>query len=530
MAEKLIPIPLRKPVQEYLTPDFSVGYFTELIDRTDPAYRTPVRGMPYASIRDAKKWVVDAFPELYFVRESRWNESDKLVLWIFSSDPKGEDTYNSEATFDLEDVTKPGYTRVYFVRRDIYNASPSLTPLTPLKTIIALNVTAQGDGYTEATVTASNGASITPVISGAKIVSLVLTSQGSDVTTAPTITITGNGAGATADAVIQDQSAVLVSQKKLELPEQHPLRNEYVQIVRTYSTLPGTTLTEEEYIPEINAFITIKKTIVANTGQTGIREGGTGGDDLVVTEYKDIDANRRVQIVSTLPNAVIGSTRTFQRVIQFSVPNEIPDTPTLIKAYAIKPPANIIGTIAESEYVTDYAFDYRVKSGYSGPFSATVTRTVSLTAATDTPIRFQEVAEFKNIPITLSTNQGTSGAAARGKIVEIRFPACIHDAWGIDFGNVFTVTGTRIIIYTDTTRTTIESDTTYAFGDEPTTPLPFGRWSIIPVITSTPLTVTFPATSPATIPRGTPIIAAVHSQEWRLGTWINDVYEITLPS
>ena len=540
MAEKLIPIPLRKPVQEYFTPDFSVGYFTELIDRTDPAYKAPVRGMPYASIRDAKQWVISAFPELYFVRETRWNESDKFVLWIFSSDPKGEDTYNSEDVFDLEDATKPGYTRVYFVRRDVYNAAPSLTPLTPLKTIIALNVTDQGDGYTTTTVTSSNGASITPVVSGGKVVSLVLTAQGSDVTTAPTITIDGDGEGATATAIIQDQSAVLVSQKKTELPDQHPLRNEYVQVVRTYSTLPGTTLTEEEYIPEINAFITTKKTIVANTGQQGSRVGGTGGDDLVVTEYKDIDANRKVEIVSTLPASVIGSTRTFKKVIQYSVPTEIPDTPTLIKAYFIKPPANIIGTIAESLFVSDYAFDYKVKTGYSGPFSADVTRTVSLTAADETPVLYQEQAEFKNIPITLSTNQSATGSAARGKIVELRFPSCIHDAWEIDFGNVFTVIGQRVRVYTDTSHSTIDTgssivpggDHTYLSTDTPsgpTSPLPYGKWDITPIIGSTPLVATFAATSPATVTRGAPIIAAVQSQPWRLGLYINDVYRITIP-
>lgn len=530
--EKLISPPLRKPVQEYLTPDFATGYFTELIDRSDPAYKTPVRGMPYASIRDAKQWVIAAFPNLYFVRESRWRESDQYVLWIFGSDPKGEDTYNSEDTYGLEDTTKPGYTRVYTVRREVYNAAPSLAALSPLKTIIALKVTTQGSGYTSATVTTSNGAASTPVISGGKIVSLVLTAQGSDVTDAPTVTITGDGSGAAATAIIQSQSALLVSQKKVELPEAHPLRNEYVQVVRTYSTLPGHTLKEEEYIPEINDFIYTQKTIVANTGQNGSRTGGTEGADLVVTEYKDIDANLRVQIVSTFPNAIIGSSRTFQKSIQYSVPDEISVQPVLVKAFQIQPPPSVAGTIAEAMLVSDVAFDYRVIRGYSGPFQATVTRTVSMTGPTEVAVRWQESAEFKVIPIVLKYNQGVTGMAARGKILEIRFPSCIHGAWSISVGDVWTVTGQTVYCWEDAAHTIVTSGYPkyYPAGTDSTDVIPYKYWEIVPGITKTPVTATFPATNPATVTRGTPIIAAVHSQEWRGGLFVNDVYRITIPT
>ena len=852
--EKLISPPLRKPVQEYLTPDFSVGYFTELIDRTDPAYKTPVRGMPYASIRDAKQWVISAFPNLVFLKESRWRESDQFVTWTFGTDPAAEDTYNAEVTYSGESAACPIYARLYTVRRDVYDAAPTATPGAPLKTIISLHVTAHGDGYTNATVTASNGAKIAPVISAGQIVSLVLTAQGSDVTIAPTITITGDGSGATATAVIQSQSAVLVSQKKVEFPQDHPLRNEYVQVVRIYETIPGPpltgtvitgegqsgtltrqtvapgttvtpsalmvsgkvepesagksvletvvvtevfpetnlsverpdvtpekfraliptttssevlvgtvalpslsvgdlsksegqltvfkkktattaraavslpvtitqkkttpegqvatvsetlcaegdpsatasatvsfeteklgdgrmvetvqtlpdvfpqasfsaerhdpfarsfvalgtmlpitsveatsegtaaaptlgtediskseqqvtkfkkrtstksratgtlpisttgldttsaygggvvgvietlkdsggftvtpdyktvsanvdpigdgrfvekvtqlpeedewpTLTEYEYIPEIDAFIKIEKTFVKKSEEnTPSRTGGTSEADLVVTEFKDHDKWRSIKIVSTFPNSIIGSSRTFIKSIQYSVPDEIVSAPVLIKAYAVTPPPAYIGTIAEGAYVTDYAFDYKVLRGYSGPFQATVTRTISLTSATDVAMCWQERAELKNLPVALSWNQTSSGAAVRGKILELKFPPCIHGVWSIDCGDIFTITGETVQCWDNASHSTVHADypITYTLPTlPPTTPIPTQYWAITPNITKTPLTATFAATNPATVTRGTPIIAAVHSEIWRGGLYINDVYKITIPA
>ena len=244
-SEKPGAIPLRKPVQEFTTPDASVGFFTELVDKSDAGYRTPYRGMPYVSMVGGNSMLAQSFPDLVFLRESRFRESDHLVMWTWGTSPHAEDTYNSEVTYSGEAPECPIFTRIYTVRRSEYDASAPIAIGTPLKTIISLNVSDAGQGYKDdgsTKVTISNGATARAIIGNGELVSLVLTSQGSEVTSAPTVTIEGTGNGAVAAAVIQPQTATLIGQKKSELPETHPLRNEYVLVTRVYETIPGPVL------------------------------------------------------------------------------------------------------------------------------------------------------------------------------------------------------------------------------------------------------------------------------------------------
>lgn len=425
-----------------------------------------------------------------------------------------------------------------------------------------------------------------------KVIALCITNEGTGYTSPPAVEFSGGGGtGAAGTAVIQVAEAKLIAQTTEDVQDER-LSKIFVRVIRVYQALPGPAIvgksvssefgggvldvtrqdvdygtpvdgglrvvsavvqtdslgksvlqkaelpegqswpiiTEHQYITELNGFVKTQKTYVEKSDALTPSRIVAGNGDVIVTEYKDYDKWKSIKIISTLPAALIGTQRKFKKAIQYSVPNEIPNTPTLIKAYAIKPPPNFLGTIIEPSFVTDYAFDYIFKNGYSGPFTADVTRTVDLTSSAESAVCWQESAEMRNIPITLNYNQISTGSASRGKIVELRFPSAIHKAWTINFGDVFTITGTRVIIYTDQTRTVIESDTTYPIGSEPTTPLPFGRWSITPVITKTPLTATFAATTPDHIPRGEPIIAAVHSTEWRFGVFVNDIYRITIPT
>ena len=244
-SEKPGAIPLRKPVQEFTTPDASVGFFTELVDKSDAGYRVPYRGMPYVSMVGGNSMLAQSFPDLVFLRESRFRESDHLVMWTWGTSPHAEDTYNAEVTYSGEAPECPIFTRIYTVRRSEYDASAPIAIGTPLKTIIALNVSDAGQGYKDdgsTKVTISNGATARAIIGNGELVGLVLTSQGSEVTSAPTVTIEGTGNGAVAAAVIQPQTATLIGQKKSELPETHPLRNEYVLVTRVYETIPGPVL------------------------------------------------------------------------------------------------------------------------------------------------------------------------------------------------------------------------------------------------------------------------------------------------
>lgn len=246
--------PPRFAVREFNTPNFADGFYSEVFKRTDPAYlalQVPKRGAIYSTIQGAKQEVIAAFPNLYFLRESRLGTSHEFVVWLWGTDPAAEDTYNAAVEYTNAALNCPEFTRICTIRRDVYDANP--TPLTigvPLSGLVGAKVTAGGTAYTAQTVIAfsgggGSGATGTPVISGGVIVSIIITNEGHDYTSAPTIGITdaGGGSGGAATALLQPQTAILLDQKKQEFPDDHPLRNEYVRVVRRYETLPGPVLT-----------------------------------------------------------------------------------------------------------------------------------------------------------------------------------------------------------------------------------------------------------------------------------------------
>lgn len=242
------------PIQGYTTPVNQEGFFSERVDYSRPEYRPIQRGTKYSTILGADPNVIDQFAELYFLRETREAGAYPWATRFWATDTVAEDSYNSAVEYVSEAVSFPAYTRVYTVRRDSYEASTTLAIGSPLTSIIAIKVTDGGQDYTQATIeiddTIGSDATAEAVIDvDGTIASIVITNVGSGYTSAPTVTITGDGGGAVAIAIIQPQSAVLVSQKKTEFPDEkmstggaaymHPLKNEYVIITRIYETLPG---------------------------------------------------------------------------------------------------------------------------------------------------------------------------------------------------------------------------------------------------------------------------------------------------
>jgi hypothetical protein len=54
-------------------------------------------------------------------------------------------------------------------------------------------------------------------------------------------------------------------------------------------------------------------------------------------------------------------------------------------------------------------------------------------------------------------------------------------------------------------------------------------WKLANLWSASTINMTADATCPAVIPRGDTIIAAVNSEKWRFGLWVNDVYRIVVP-
>lgn len=291
------------------------------------------------------------------------------------------------------------------------------------------------------------------------------------------------------------------------------------------------TLREREYIPQLNAFVTTEKTVIAraDSGQDGSR---TTASDVIITEYRDIDKWRTIQIVSKLPESVIGSTRTFRKNIQYSIPDEIPVAPSMIKAYSVKPMPSVPGTFLDDLFaeasVTDVELDYSLIEGFRGTFSAIVTRTISLTSATETEYQWFPRAERKNIPVTLNFSQAASGGA-RGKILRLGTPSAIHGTWNVPAADIFTFAGTKVWEYTDATYTTQIPGSPFTAWLSSSHVITSQYWRIQPIVTRETLNFSCDATTPAAIPHGASIIAAVNSEEWRFGVWVNDVYRIVVP-
>lgn len=241
--------PPRLPVAEYQTPVPSVVFFSELVNRHDIAYdnNAPIpRGTLYSTLQGADPKVIAAYPSLYFLRETRVGNTEDMVIWVWSTVPDAEDTYNAEVDYVSDYAAAPQFTRVYTVRRDTYDAAPTLTLGSPLSGIVSVTVDDGGADYrTGDTVqfnsSSGSGAEGELVLdSNGTIQSVIVTTEGSGYATAPTVqVISATGAGAILIANLQPQTAVLVAQKKTEFAEDNLLRNEFVKVTRVYETLPG---------------------------------------------------------------------------------------------------------------------------------------------------------------------------------------------------------------------------------------------------------------------------------------------------
>lgn len=248
--------PPRFAVREFQTPNFADGFYSEVFKRTDPAYLSfvvvPKRGTLYSTIPGANNQVIALFPNLYFLKETRFQSSHEWVIWIWATDPLAEDSYNARVSYTNECVANPIYERLRTVRRDVYENNPTLAVLTDLTSLVGVTIGAGGTGYTKATGTTGTGATVTFVCANGQIIAGIVTASGTAATSGGTIAITGDGTGATTTAITQPTTTVLIAQRKQEFPEDSPFRWEYVQVLLTYETFPGPILFDIDPDPQLD--------------------------------------------------------------------------------------------------------------------------------------------------------------------------------------------------------------------------------------------------------------------------------------
>lgn len=273
-------------IRQLNTPNHADGFFRELVARQSPRFQqlSPIkRGTLYSSCEGGDPGVNQAFPQLYFCSETvpigsntvAGMTQSEFVIWNWSSDGQAESTYNAEISQLADSITNPVYARVYLLRRDDYEATPTL-PVgvgTRLTSLLGVKITDPGRDYTQAYGTFvgpdDKTAEVEFVILNGQIISAIVINEGSGFTAAgSSVEIIGDGTGATATLIIQPAAAVLTSQKKLELPDADPLQPEFVRVLRVYEVLPGPWLPFTRYDDDLGP-IQGRRRAVLNTGQLG---------------------------------------------------------------------------------------------------------------------------------------------------------------------------------------------------------------------------------------------------------------------
>lgn len=338
MAEQPIVPPTRKPVSTY--PEASVGVviFTELVNRDDTAYKanSPVkRGSLYSSMVGASQGVIDQYPNLYFLRERRFQNNDQLVIWDWATEPKAEDSYNAEVEYVANAVAYPSFTRVYTIRRDVFEQTPALTVGNSLTALIGVRITSPGDGYTNARgVIDGTDVDIQFVCAGGQLISAVIVNEGTGVFNSSEIQIIGDGRNGTATPITQPVGCVLTGQKKQELPDDDPMKNEFVRVIRTYETLPSVLHTDTRYDKDGALIIVSTKRNIANNI---VEKDEILNDTWTQVTRKDVDDFIAEEITESrsCPGNVITDTKVDEDGMTITTTKQLIPTADLVTSEAI---------------------------------------------------------------------------------------------------------------------------------------------------------------------------------------------------
>lgn len=299
------------------------------------------------------------------------------------------------------------------------------------------------------------------------------------------------------------------------------------------------TLHESEWVEQLKEFVTTEKTFVTNNPLVNIPSLVHTDGFYTLTEYKDYDKWKTIRVVSKIPDSAVGKSWTFRQPIQYSIPHEIPEQPDLIKSHVTltgspffsspAAAANFLESkfsVLNSGLVTGMALDTDIVQGYSGSFSATVTRTISTESSTDEEFKWFPTESSKTFLGTLINSDASRFSES---IISLHIPSSIHGAWSFTLANRQTYLGMWVTTghYTGGVYSQ-DSRTYYPAGTIPPTPTTT-YWGIVPKYGTEPTSWEVPATTPSYVPHGTEIIARVKSEVWRFGLWVNDVYRIIVP-
>jgi hypothetical protein len=252
--------------------------------------------------------------------------------YTWGNDLTAQDSYNVAKKYSAASNSHPVFVRSYRVLRSEYLVNGPLTKGTAFTGIVAINVTNGGSGYTkDFAITFSGGAGSglagIAIVNRGVVISVSLTNVGTGFTSAPTISFTnGSGTGAAATAVIQAAAAVLVEEEHSKLPDDDPYSSLYDRVTRVYETLPGPTLTDQQYDKDNNTFIFTDKTVKLTSQITeGLTFVDAGDNTVTLVESQAIDSLKSMEIATTWtePAARSAATQIYtgERTLPMRLPN-----------------------------------------------------------------------------------------------------------------------------------------------------------------------------------------------------------------
>lgn len=360
-------VPLNKPWSLNPTPEVLDDFIVQLVDseNTPELYRDLSPGDPHPN--------QERFPGYLFVGQSPLSHSRTQQFW---STPayQNQDLYNYDIDYVQDSRAHELFIRRYLVLRTAYNSFATGTSGT-LSGVFQIRVNGAGSGYDPesppAVTVTGNGSGCTAealVGKNGEVYFIRITAEGSGYTANPTVTIDPPSAGVQAGALafIQDQSCVLIKQRAQELPADDKRYSLFLLVTRVYQPFPGPEIIEWRHVPKIGIYVQITKQLILNTdipadNNTAVYPEG------VTVEYQELTAVFGVMITTTIPTTgfvweseEVTNDYIYEGTEDYRWPDQIP----------VRPNIHMLVAGNASGVAFDFALQCKIEEGYVGPCRA----------------------------------------------------------------------------------------------------------------------------------------------------------------
>ena len=354
--------PLEVPVNTRPSPEVLDTLAYEVVEEHQPSFIRGNYGM--ANPDDGDPLASPQGYEGFQLVKEETVAHDKVKRWWYNG-AVNQDTYNYAIDYVFDSAAHPLFQRRYIVRRDLYVEIARESPLTGVWMVVVTNGGAPGE-YAPASPPAVTiagdgaGATATALVKPDGTIGWVyITAEGTGYTAA-TAAIPGT---ATATATVQATSCVLISQKVVPLPDSDPRASLYVLEVRAYQTFPGPVLTEWRFVPRIGWYVLIQKQLVLSSTVPADNNAEVYAEGVTV-EYEPVTSVYSVKMTTTLPttgfvwDGTDANDYVYEGTMDYRWPDQLEEKPTIYM---------LVAGLDNGSLAFDFAVPMNLKEGYAGP-------------------------------------------------------------------------------------------------------------------------------------------------------------------